>query len=72
MNWMVFHCPTYYPRGGMDDLIGNFSTQEEAEKFADKYREEHGLMDYAHEVSVLDFDNFIANFKNKEVKDFDC
>lgn len=66
MTWMVFYCPNYYPRGGMDDLIGIFSSREEAEEFAKNYRKKNGLTDYEYEVSVLDFDSFIANFKNKE------
>lgn len=65
-GWLVFYTQTYYPRGGMDDLIGIFSIREEAEEFAENYRKKNGLTDYEYEVSVLDFDSFIANFKNKE------
>lgn len=29
-KYVVFACPFYYPRGGMDDVAGSFDTLEEA------------------------------------------
>lgn len=35
-NYLVFKIEAYYPGGGMNDLIGDFDTLEEAIKFADE------------------------------------
>lgn len=65
MTWMVFHCPSYYPRGGLDDLIGVFLTEEEANVFAKSYIEDNGLGDYEYEVQVVNYTDFISKFLNK-------
>lgn len=64
-DWLVFYTPTYYPRGGLDDLIGVFPSEEEANLFANSYIKSNGLEDYEYEVQVVNYTDFISKFLNK-------
>lgn len=40
MRFLLFAGYTFYPSGGIDDLVGMFSTKEEAEEFYLKTKEQ--------------------------------
>lgn len=47
-RFLVFCCDTYYPRGGMDDFVGDFDTIEEASTVLDKAYEKIEYSGFGH------------------------
>lgn len=53
-TWWVIGHDTYYPCGGLDDVRGTFTTEEEAKEFAESI---YSGWDFVEVINVIEYLN---------------